>query len=86
MRRRAGHETRPHDRLPPIYLGMGALMTSQLKIALFGKLRGPLMCLAYFLASNSWVFAQPGTDRRPVDSCRNKISVLYVQDPYDVHS
>ena len=52
-------------------------MTSQLKVALVPKVRGPLMCLAYFLICYLCVFVQAGTDRRPVDWCRNLMSVLY---------
>ena len=48
MRGQPGHNAHPHTRLPPSYLGMNAWMTSQLKVALIHKLRGSLMCLAYF--------------------------------------
>ena len=43
-----GHKTRPYIRLPPSFLDMDAWMTSQLKVSLIRKLRGSLMCLAYF--------------------------------------
>ena len=38
-----------------------------------------LICLAYSLTCYPWVFVQPGTDRRPGDRSRNKMSVLYVK-------
>ena len=43
-----GHNTRPHARLPPNFLGMDARMTLQLNVTLIRKLRGSLMSLAYF--------------------------------------
>ena len=49
MRGQPGRYTRPHTRLPPSFQGMDAWMTSQLNEALIRKLRGPLMCLAYFI-------------------------------------
>ena len=55
-----GHNTRPHARLPPSFLGMDALMTSQLTVALYNKLLGSLMCLAYLLTCYLLGFAQPG--------------------------
>ena len=42
-----GHKTRPHALFPPSVPGMGAWMTSQLNVALIGKLRGSLKCLYY---------------------------------------
>ena len=69
--------TRRHARLSHNFLGMDALMTSQLKVALIRnvalicKLRGSLMHLAYFLTYHTWAFLQPGTGRRPVDWCGN---------------
>ena len=55
---------------------MDAWMTSQRKVVLIRK-RALLMCLAYSLTCNPWVFVQPGIDRRPVDRCRNYMTVLY---------
>ena len=75
------HNTRPHSRLPPNFLGTNAWITSQLKVAFICKLRGSLMCLAYFLnflTCYQMVFVQLGTGRRPVDWCRDLMSVLYV--------
>ena len=46
-------------------------------VALIRKLRGSLMCLAYFLTYYSGGFVQPGTSRRSVDWCRNEMSSLY---------
>ena len=46
MRGQSGHNTRPDTRLPPIFLGMDAWMTSQLNVALARKLRGLFICLA----------------------------------------
>ena len=43
MRGQSGLNTRPDTRLPPIFLGINAWMTSQLNVALA---RGSLMCLA----------------------------------------
>ena len=63
--------TWPYVRVPPIFLGMDILMTSQLTVALIRKLRGSLMCLDYFLTCYLWVFKQPCTGRRPVDWCRD---------------
>ena len=63
--------TRPHARLPVIFLCMVALMTSQLKVAVICRLRRSLMCLLYFWTCYPWVFVKPGTGRRPVDWCRN---------------
>ena len=40
-----GHNTQPHVRLPPSFLGMDIWMTLHLKGALIRKLRGSLMCL-----------------------------------------
>ena len=61
-----------HD-MPPSFLGKGAWMTSQMNATLIRKLRRSfsLMCLAYFLTCYIWVLKQSGTDRRPVDRCRN---------------
>ena len=40
------------------------------------KLHLTSMWLDYFLDIKAWRFKQPGIDRRPVDWCRNWISVL----------
>ena len=40
----AGHNTRPHTRLQPSFLGMDALLTSHLNVALVRKLHASLMC------------------------------------------
>ena len=53
-----GHNTRPHARLPPRFLGMYAWMTSQLNVALIRKLRGALLCLAYFFDMLSMGFCK----------------------------
>ena len=42
-----GHDTRPHARLQPSFVGMDAWMTSQLNVVLIRKLLGSLLCLAY---------------------------------------
>ena len=55
MRGQTGHNTRPYARLPSRILGMDAWTTSQLNVALVSKLRGPLMCLAYFFDMLSMV-------------------------------
>ena len=47
MREQAGHDTRPHARLPPSFLGIVAWMNSHRNVALIRKLRGPLVCVAY---------------------------------------
>ena len=47
----SGYNTRQHARLPPNFLGVDARMTSELTTDLIRKLRGSLMCLAYFLTS-----------------------------------
>ena len=68
-----------HDHAPdchPSFMGMDAWMTPQLNIALIRKLRGTLMCLAYFLTCYPWVFVQPGIDRRPVNWCSKLMPVL----------
>ena len=49
MRGQSGHNTRPDDRLPPIFLGVDAWMTSQLNVDLARKLCVSLMCLACIL-------------------------------------
>ena len=49
MRGQPGHNTRPHARLAPSFLGKDAWMTSQLNVVFHRKLRGLLLCLAYFL-------------------------------------
>ena len=49
-------------------------MTSQLNVALVGKLHGSFRCAWCY----SWVFVQPCTDRRPVAWCRNQMSELYI--------
>ena len=49
MHGQPGHIKRADARLQPSYLDMEAWMTSQLNIALISKLRGSLMCLAFFL-------------------------------------
>ena len=74
MRGQPGNNKRPHARLLPHILGMDARMASQLNIALIRKLRGSLLCLAYFLTCYPWVLVQLGT----VDWCRNEVSVLYM--------
>ena len=48
-----GHNTRLHARLPPSSLGMDAWMISKLNVDLIRKLRGSLMCLAYFFDVHS---------------------------------
>ena len=78
MRRQPGHNTRPHARLAPSFLGKDAWMTSQLNVVFHRKLRRLLLCLAYFLTCYSWVFQKTGIGRRPVDWCRNLMSVLYM--------
>ena len=40
--------TRLHARLPPSFMDLDARKTSQLYMALIRKLRGSLMCVAYF--------------------------------------
>ena len=67
MRGHPRHNTRPYIRLPPGFLAMNAWMTSQLIKALIRKLRGLLMCLAYFWTCFPWVFIQQGTGKRTVD-------------------
>ena len=62
-----GHNTRLYALLPPYVLGIDALMTSQLSVALIRKLCGSL---AYF-DIYPCTLVQPGTSRRPVDRCRN---------------
>ena len=74
----SGHNTRPHTRLPQRFLGMDALVTSQLNVGLICKLRGSLMCLAYFLTCYPWVFVQPGT--ADVRSTGAGIKCLYCTD------
>ena len=68
-----------HDHTPDCHPGSCTWMTSKLNVALIRKLLvlGSLMCLAYFLTCDLWLFVQPGTDRRPVDWCRNQMSALY---------
>ena len=56
MRKQSGHNTRPQARLPHRFLSMDAWMTSQLNVALFRKLRGSFICLAYFLTCYPRVF------------------------------
>ena len=51
-----GPDTRPYARLPHSFIGMVAWMSSQLNVALFCKLRGLLMCLAYLLTCFSRMF------------------------------
>ena len=46
MHGQPGHNTRPHARLPHIFVAMDAWMTSQLNLSLIRKLRGSLMCFA----------------------------------------
>ena len=65
MRKQPRHNTRPHDRLPSSFLGMDR-QTSHLNIALIRKIRGSLMCLAYFLTCYPREFGQPGTGRHLV--------------------
>ena len=63
-----------HDRTTdcqPSFMGMDARMTSQLNVTLILKLRGPFICLAYYLTCYPWMFVLPGTGRFPVDWCRN---------------
>ena len=40
------------------------------------KLHGPFVCLASVSTCYPWVLVQPGIVRRPVDWCKNQISVL----------
>ena len=61
-----------HDRTPGCHPVSWAWMTSQLNVSLIRKLRGSLMCLAYCLTCHPWVFVQPDTGKRPVDSFRKK--------------
>ena len=53
------------------FLATDAWMTSQLNVALTRKLCVSLMYLASSLTYTPFVIVQPGTDRRPVDWCRN---------------
>ena len=79
MRGQPEHDTRPHASLSHSFLDMDAWMTSQLNVALIRKLRGSLVCLAYFLTFYPYVFATPGTSRRPVDWCNILMCVLYMK-------
>ena len=47
MHGQPGHDTRPHVRLPPCFLGMNPWVTSQLNAVSNRKLPGSLVCLAY---------------------------------------
>ena len=47
MRGQPGHNSRPHARLQPSFLGTDARMISQLNVVLIRKLLGSLLCLAY---------------------------------------
>ena len=49
MHRQPGHDTRPHVRLPPSFLGMNLWMTSQPNVVSNHKLPGSLACLAYVI-------------------------------------
>ena len=61
MRGQTGHNTRPHARFSPSFLGMNAWMTLQLNVALFFELSGSLAYLAKFLTCYQSVFVQSGT-------------------------
>ena len=45
MHMQPGHNTQPHARLPPGFLGMDAYMTSRMRVHLIRILLMPLMCL-----------------------------------------
>ena len=64
MRGQPGHNTRPHD-----------LTTER---SFDSQATGSLMCLGSFVTFYILVFVQPVADRRSVESCRNKVSVLYM--------
>ena len=71
MRVKPEQNTRSHAKLPHSCLSMDASMTSKLYVELIHRLRGLLMCLAYFLTCYAWAFVQPGTGGRLVDWCRS---------------
>ena len=48
MRGQSGNNTRPYARLPTSFLSMDTCLTSHLNVAMISKLRGSLVCLAYF--------------------------------------
>ena len=50
-----GHNTQPHARLPPGFLGKGAWMALQLNVALIQD-QATRSCLAYVLTCYLWVF------------------------------
>ena len=62
MRRQPRYNIQPHTWLPPIFMGMNAKMTSQLNVAVIHKLRGSLMCLAYFLTCYPCLYNQALAD------------------------
>ena len=68
------HNTWPHARLPLSFLCTDAWMASQLWFASYlGR-----DVLGVSLTFYPWVFVQSCTSRRPVDKCRNYMSVLYI--------
>ena len=77
----AGSSAMLNDRMPnfyPVFLGMDVWMTLWMNVALIRKLHVSLMCLDCFLDILVWLFTQPGIGRRPVDWCRNEISVPFI--------
>ena len=78
------YNTRPHAPMTPSFLGMDALMTSQLNVALIRRLRGSLMCLAYFLTCYLWLFVQPVL--ADVRSTSAQFKCLYSTFPFQVQS
>ena len=72
------HKIWPHGIFPLRFLGMDAWMTLQLNVAFIHNSSKLLMCYANLLTFYPLVIAQPGTDRRSVDLCRNRMSVFYL--------
>ena len=65
-----------HDRTPDWHPSSWTWITSKLNVDVIESYVEALMCLGYFLTCYPWGLVQPGTARRPVDWCRNKMSVL----------
>ena len=77
------HNTRPHNRLPHSLLSMDDCMDDLTTGRSFDSQATWVIDVIglFFLKCYPWLLVQPSNGRRPVDWCRNEMSVLYISSP-----
>ena len=78
MHGQLGYDTRPHARLPPNFTRHRCIDDLTTERYFESQATWVINVLGLFLTYCTWVLVQPGTGRRPVDWCRNLMSVLNV--------